>query len=202
MKKLLALLMALVLCFSFAACGNEAVEEPDDTTGETTEEKIEIAWEEIDGKRVIPESEFAKCLKVVTLTEDNWQDYLKVMTVEHEVFDSEGVSTLSYEQCVLGVEGKYYYLADFAMSLKLLSTGYVYQYTSNPTFYEKDLKMEDLECLSVSGTLIILDIPLDVISIHPITHSYAFYVGAENTKTFHIIDNTYIYGDDLGEFWK
>lgn len=202
MKKLIALLMVFVLCFGLVACGNaDVTEEPENSAGETTEEEIVIAWEEVNGERVIPESEFAKCLEVVTLTEENWQDYFKVMTVTQEIYGDGEVASGAYNKCLLGVVGKYYYLVDFQMSLKVKSTGYVYNYETRPTFFGR-VTDDDLECLSVSGTLILLDIPTEVVSIHPETNAGVFYVGTENTQLFHIIDGVYIYGDDLGEFWK
>ena len=161
-KKILALILAVSLCFSLAACGGKANSQKNplllyyETSVLETNVFINIA-------------KLSEILEIVELTTENWNEYIKVYSysiekVTTDAFD-EVVSKeiITYEQFGAGNE-RYHCFEDVAIELKHKETGEVISCKFNTAGVKFDdmpegFKTDDYDCTRIQGKLVFADIP-------------------------------------------
>ena len=179
MRKIFALLLALVICLSLAACGE--TENPDnggntgnitndDNTKETETEGLVLTDGE-EGYTFINQARFHELVEVVELTLDNWKDFIAICSyteeeVERDAFD-EIVSTQTSTTREFGAKGeKFYYMHSIAIELKDKSNGELTVYEmGGPVAVEvgEDFDLEQYECTRIKGQVCLLDVPEEAI---------------------------------------
>ena len=162
MKKLLALLLAAVMCFSLVACGDE---------NEQTKNPVLLYYESsvVNTNVFINIAKLADILEIVELTTENWNEYIKVYSysiekVETNAFD-EVVSTevITYKQLGAGNE-RYHCFEDVAIELKNKETGELisYKFGTAGISLEKmpeGFNLDDYDCTRIQGKLVFADLP-------------------------------------------
>ena len=149
MKKIFALLLVVVMCFSLVACG-----EKDQTKIEVNGEKISVS---LHGECVLlSEEQMMSYAKVVELTTENWTDYLSVQT--------SGKDTI-IEVTAAG-EFPFVWLNDTdckhnKVEFKDKKTGKIHSVTIGLEFPVEKRTVEelDLEFVSSESKLVLFDIP-------------------------------------------
>ena len=103
MKKTIALLLAVIMCFSLFACSGNDEEnrnnDPQNNHGENVEnnEKSEYKREITDeGYVVISTAEFASYITKIELTIENWQEYLEIVELTEQERNGFGEIINSY----------------------------------------------------------------------------------------------------------
>jgi len=179
MKKLIALLLAAVLCLFLVACSGGGLSE----TGEPSADETKILTA-FDGKSPkIPYDAFPDYLEVVEITTENWKDYFEV--VYDEEWKSYGL--------VVG-KGFCYDMVDLTMELKIIKedspiNGQIIDPLTGALVTEYDNKegleytTDDFACVAAQGELIIANIPEEL-------------WGTDNDKTV-----VYIGSNDGEQWW-
>lgn len=95
MKKRIALLLAAVLCLSFAACSKPDSKNPTTDAGKIPDSGKDYTvfsaeWGEV---KVITKEKMMGFAKVVELTPENWKDYFTVEEVKNEIKNEAGQVT-------------------------------------------------------------------------------------------------------------
>ncbi|MBQ8621890.1 MAG: hypothetical protein IJ422_06215 [Oscillospiraceae bacterium] len=191
MKKLLALLLAAVMCFSFVACGSEETPNANannetlgnnsatngtvgDTgnnnteTGDNTTENPVLLYDH-KGAPYINKMILPDLVETIELTTDNWHEYIKAYsydteTVEKDTF-GEIVSSEKSTWYRLGAGNERYHLFDgVAIELKDKSTGEltIYEFDYNGYSISADFNLDNYECTRIQGSLYFLNFPDDV----------------------------------------
>ena len=162
MKKLLALLLAAVMCLSLAACGGG-------TTDTQTKNPVLLYYESsvLNTNVFINIDKLADILEIVELTTDNWREYIKVYsysveTVETDAFGEVTSSeTNTYYQLGAGNE-RYHCFEDVAIEQKNKETGeltiYEFNYAGEDDIPE-DFNLDNYECTRIQGKLVFADLP-------------------------------------------
>ena len=98
MKKIIALLLVAILCFSLASCGNkdkEKYEKYDELIQLLEEEKYQEAIAEINKLAESNEKNDGKETETINITIDNWQEYFETkFTVREEYNDFDEIETI------------------------------------------------------------------------------------------------------------
>lgn len=151
MKRLMALVLALIICLSMAACSN---------MGTATE----LVGKDDSGNPCINSSQFKTIIEKVELTAENWQEYLGVYSYE-EPASGEGEEPTTYYY--IGTEATKYhsFLTNSILKLKNKETGHVAEYnlTLSGALVGSTFSLDDYEFVEIDATLYYLDIPEEVI---------------------------------------
>ena len=185
MKKIVAFILALVLCLGLVACGNGSgnteTQKPgegnidNDTTTQTEAEAL-IIQDPRGDNLIINIMRFREIMQTVELTAENWMDYIEVCVYNKETTrrDAFGEITSVEKETLyeLGAKGsKYYNLRDFAIEFKHKTTGELVTCKGNNDAYiatvNEQFSLDDYECTRVKGTLYLLEIPEEVIIAIP-----------------------------------
>lgn len=170
MKKLTALFLAILLCFSFAACGGNA--EPDTTEPSAKEETEGFPeWElHEDGYYVISEEEFASYLTEYEITTENWQDFFSVKEfVEYNAF---GEIEKTYK--MYGLYVPCWSSDDFAVEI---SNGEESEIIATPVIATSKFNenFSNLTCLRAQGKIIVAeDVPDELWRTYDNHDAFAF----------------------------
>ena len=158
MKRLFALLLAVLMCLGVAACG-------DDTSkgGNETSEPVETVWL-VDGNKINADR-LRDDVYTVELTMDNWREYIKVY---HTVYTSLlGDGTFTEEECdVLGAGNERYHAykgIQIHLTHKVTGDKYVKSFSresTNDQPVEAGFNLDDYECTGVSGSICYWDYPI------------------------------------------
>ncbi len=168
MKKVLALLLAALMCLSFVACEEE--EEPE-----------ELLLTNDEGLVMINEHRFGECIdEVVELTVENFKDYFDVISytetvVEKDAF-GEVVSTQEVEHRILCVKTeKYHRYEDVVIELKNKETEELIVFEEIPCFLEyhrnfssnpkkvKEFDISKYECTRIKGRIYFVTLPEEAV---------------------------------------
>lgn len=179
MKKILALLLAAVLCFSVAACGNGG-QADNSGSGQGTEQNATNEFKREtteDGEVVISKKEFASYITQVKLTAENWKDYFHIaeITTEERTAFGEVESTETSTECTVK-NVMACYIGDAAIDLTITETGEsvycegVFHRMNTPNDYSfswEGYTIDDFTCNKVEGELILVEkFPEDCLSTH------------------------------------
>lgn len=138
MKKLFALLLAAVMCFSLAACGGTAETNDNDT------QKQEVqSTEQTDTQQ----SEAEPVEQIIEITMDNWQEYFEInyyLSVNYRTNDFDEVTDTSlYLYPILELKKQYYnYVLDGAVEFDMDF------HPSDITYNLEDFSFELIDCVS------------------------------------------------------
>lgn len=181
MKKLLALLLAVVMCLSLVACGggetpntddNEGTEQGEQLGDESTESETkhetfdDVESTTTDGSNteetpfVVSYEDrdwfnlikFKTDVEIIELTVENWKDYIKVC---------------SYDRCLLGAgKERYHCFEDVIMELKNKETGEVttFEFGYNGYSVANDFSLGAYECTKIEGYLYYLNFPEEALA--------------------------------------
>jgi len=141
----------------------------------TNVESDELVVLSSNGIKGINYGRFGECLTVVSLTIDNWREYIDVLTYNEEFVRKdefgEVISSGIATNRVLGVKtNKYYYFENCLIELKNVKT----QATTIYSFLGKglegwgnkmseDFNLNDYECTRIKGKIYFVDLPKEVI---------------------------------------
>ena len=159
MKKLILLLTALLLCFSFCSCGKDSDKD--------TEKGHRGVLTEEDGIVSIKESKFPSLIERVELTTENWKDYIKFYSFEEEIVKRDAfgeiVSSETVTRYCLGAGNeRYHQFQDTVVELKDKETGELTlfgQWAGNEWYVEEDFNLDNYECTRIKGFLYFVDLP-------------------------------------------
>ena len=192
MKKLLALLLAAVMCLSLAACGggeetpqandNNSTEQGEQSGGEmqnddnaSTNEMLVVSG--TDGTPALNGNMVGNYIECVELTVDNWREYLKVYTYDVEVVEKDAFGEITNTEVVevfcLGYGNNRYHSFEAIIELQHKETGetlfanmelgYVFLLAS-------DGNLDEYECTRIQGNIYFFNFPEEVleevISLH------------------------------------
>ena len=181
MKKVLSTILALVMCLTLCACGDNA---NNDGTSQTEGESL-VVQNPDNGKPMINALRFYELLVKVELTTENWMDYIEVCsytakTIEKDAF-GEIISTETNTYYELGAKGNNYYtFYDFVIELKNGTTGELITCGSNidcSLDVAEDFSLDKYECTRIQGILYLVDIPDEAIAVYPDIGVRGFSVG-------------------------
>ena len=207
MKKALSLLLALVICLSLCACGEDQgtnSQSPNESNTNQPEEEALIMQNPNYGT-YINMRRFNELMTIVELTTENWMEYIEVCsyTVVRTQKDDFGeiISTEAITHYELGAKGNTYYnLRDFVIELKDKTTGELQTYKENNDSYvatvEEGFSLDAYECTRIKGTLYLVDIPEEAI-IHPQDGHPYFNVDYSYAEWYPLY-SCYIYGRRIG----
>lgn len=151
MKRLIALVLALIICLSMAACSNMGM-------------ATELVGKDDSGNPCINYSQFKTIIEKVDLTAENWKEYLAVYSYEEPASDEGEEPTVHY---YIGTEATKYhaFMTNSILKLKDKETGHVAEYNlglSGATV-SSVFSLDDYEFVEIDATLYYLDIPEEVI---------------------------------------
>ena len=149
MKKLFALLLVVVMCFSLVACG-----EKDQTKIEVNGEKVSVS---LHGECILlSEEQMMSYAKVVELTTENWSDYLSVQyNGTHTIIDVTEAGAFPF---VWLNDTDYKHNK---IEFKDKKTGEIHSITIGLDVPKEERTVEelDLEFVSSESKLVLFDIP-------------------------------------------
>lgn len=191
MKKLIALLLAAVMCLYLCACGSKETPNTNDNNepsgnnsatngtvsdtdndnaenGDTTTENPVLLYDH-KGDPYINKMVLPDLVETIELTTENWHEYIKVYsydteTVEKDAF-GEIVSSEKNTWYKLGAGSERYHLFNgVAIELKDKATGElkVYEFDYNGYSISVDFNLEGYECTRIQGNLYFLNFPDEV----------------------------------------
>ena len=195
MKKLIALLLAAVMCLSLVACSGEETPNTNgnnetlgnnsatngtvgDTgnnnteTGDNTTENPVLLYDNNGtawfNKNVLPD-----LVETIELTTENWREYIKAYSyniekVEKDAF-GEIVSTEIITQYMLGAGNeRYHFFNGVAIELKNKETGEltIYEFNHGDGYsISADLNLDNYECTRIQGNLYFLNFPDEIFTV-------------------------------------
>ena len=174
-KKLCTLLVIAIMGVSLCACGDkkESMSE-NNATNTGTQEELKYTAEPVvlfdyNGWNFIREELFGTLLDRMELTKENWHEHVKVnhYNIEIEKMLPEGliVSEGMQDVYLLGPDSEKYYLyKDAILKLKNKETDEEKEIILDwDVSVQEDFKLEDYECIEISGYLYLMDIPEEAI---------------------------------------
>ncbi len=168
MKKILALLLAAVMCLSLVACGVDDAGNNNTETGDNTTENPVLLYDHY-GTPYINKMILPDLVETIELTTENWHEYIKAYsydteTVEKDAF-GEIVSTKKNTWYLLGAGNERYHLFNgVAIELKDKATGEltIYKFDFNGYYISADFNLDNYECTRIQGSLYFLNFPDEV----------------------------------------
>ena len=167
MKKILTLLLVIVMCLSFVACGGEK----DVVSG-------------FDGKPALNWDSVGKHIERVELTVDNWKEYIKEYSYEVELVEKDAFGEITNSEKVtvyrLGYGTEKYHSLQATIELQHKQTGEIRVFGVNGDIpvanqdicavSREPFHLEEYECTRISGYLYFVDYPEEVmeevLSVH------------------------------------
>ena len=155
MKKLTALFLAVLLCFSFAACGGNA--EPDTTEPSAKEDSEGFPeWElHEDGYYIISEEELATYMTEIEVTTENWQDFFSVK----EIVKYNAFGEVEEKEEWYGAFLPCWLSDDFAIEISDGNESVILDSRSKLRIHTSSMDISNLTCLRVQGKIIVADVP-------------------------------------------
>lgn len=194
MKKILALLLAAVMCLSLVACVSEETPNTNDNnetmgnnsatngtvgdtgnnnteTGDNTTENPVLLYDS-NGKAYFNKKVLPDLVETIELTTENWREYIKAYSyniekVEKDAF-GEVVSTQIETQYMLGAGNERYHLFDgVVIELKNKETGELtsYEFYNYGYRMSADFNLDNYECTRIQGNLYFLNFPDEIFSV-------------------------------------
>ena len=184
MKKILALIFALILCLPLAACISNEKEDNIIQTNEIDdghENKDETApllfhtpnlFLEDTVVTIINKERFHECVdEVVELTTENWREYIQIITYtkdylyKKDAFDDSTIIPETIEMRAYGINSdRYYTYDDVLIELKHIETGtVVLMEVSGIHLTDSSINPDDYECLRIKGKVYFLTFPEEAI---------------------------------------
>ena len=161
MKRLFALLLAVLMCLSVVACGDDA--KSDGKGGDKVTEPAEVAWL-VDGNKINADR-LRDEVYTVELTLDNWREYIKVYHTVHTSLMGDG--SFVEEECdVLGAgNDRYHAYKGIQIKLTHKTSGEkrvmsLSRESTNDQPVDAGFNLDDYECTEVSGTICYWDFPI------------------------------------------
>ena len=159
MKRLLALLLAVVMCFSLVACGSG--------------EKTVVTG--FDGTPALNKKVVDEYIDRVELTVDNWKEYIKVYNYDIEVVEKDAFGEITNKEnhtiFRIGYGTEQYHFLDAIIELQHKETGETIIYAayghSGRSFIlgdsvDSSIDMNEYECTRIQGYLYLFNFPEDV----------------------------------------
>ena len=190
MKKALSLILALVLCLSLCACG-EDVSNGTSGTADNKENPTTLATAgmgdvnadtDIDWfirETQINTAKLPEYVEIVELTTENWMEHLKVYSysyteedVEKDAFgETVSAEPITHEGRAFGAGNeKYHYYDDVVIELKHKTTGELFVFDleygnggfepGNDWEIEEDFTLDDYECTRIKGSIYYLKLSI------------------------------------------
>ena len=141
----------------------EDVETNTESSGNTEASELVVLGR--DGIKGINYSRFGECFTVISLTIDNWSDYIDVLTYNKGIVPTEIVE----ETVLVAKTDKYYRFEKFLIQLKNNETGEIILYAFNDDCWgqgdklPKDFNLKNYECVGITGKIYFVNIPEEVI---------------------------------------
>lgn len=169
MKRLTALILALVLCFSLVACGNDDNDRKSSGKSNRTSEKNEVVAAH-DGTPALDLDLVDEHITRVELTLDNWQDYVREYSYEVEVIERDAFDEIINEETVtvyrLGYGTERYYCLSATIEFKHKETGEIVtvgQHLASNSVEDinvislEPLHLDEYECTRIKGYIYFID---------------------------------------------
>lgn len=169
MKRLVALILALVLCFSLVACGNDDDDRKSSGKSNRTSGKNEVVTAH-DGTPALNLDSVDKHITRVELTLDNWKDYVREYSYEVEVIERDAFDEIVSEETVtvyrLGYGTDRYYCLSATIEFKHKQTGEfvtVGEHLASNCVEDinvislEPLHLDEYECTRIKGYIYFID---------------------------------------------